>query len=159
MSLFLSTTQINKVVLNTTQINKAYLGASVLWGSAGSGFDATAFVAEDVAAAYSDAFCELYADGTALVSGNVVATPASPKWWATSPPATWVEYSSTGNGTIIGGLTAGIRYQLNTARKIGIEWNTVGTTRSRTFTLSFYDAASGGTLVGTKTFTATVEVT
>lgn len=119
--------------------------------------DTTAFTADDlIGGGASEAYVELNADGTATLVGNQSTSPASPKWWTTFPPSTWVEYSSTGSGTITGGLTAGVRYQLNALRKIGNSRTTLGVA-SRTFTLSFYDAASGGTLLGTKTFTASAE--
>jgi hypothetical protein len=148
-----------KRYLGTTEIGKVYLGTTVVLGSgsAPSAFDSTAFNAESNDVGYAVAFCELYADGSALVSGNVVSSPATPRWWSSSPPATWVSFSSTGNGIRVGGLTAGVRYEINTTRQLGIEWDTIGA-RARTFTMSFYDAASGGNLLGTKTFTASVEV-
>lgn len=125
--------------------------------SAAGSLDTTAFSASNiVAGATSEAYAEFYADGTAALFGNDGTSPASPKWWSTSPPATWMSYSSTGTGTITGGLTAGTRYQLNTTRKLGNSRLATGVA-SRTFTITFYDAASGGTTLGTKTFTATAE--
>lgn len=122
--------------------------------------DTTAFTAEDITVGTtSQAYVELNVDGTATLVGNVFTDPATPLWWTSIvPPPTWVSFSSTGNGTIIGGRTAGVRYQLNVVIQIGIEVDTFGS-RGRTFTLSFYDAASGGTLLGTKTFQANVELT
>lgn len=126
--------------------------------AAGGGFDSTAFSAEDIVnGGTSEAYAEFYADGTAALFGNQGTSPASPIWWSGSPPDTWMSYSSTGGGTIIGGLTAGTRYQINTDRKLGIQRAALGAV-TRTFTISYYDAASGGNLVGTKTFTASAEV-
>ena len=96
-------------------------------------------------------------DGTTTLSGNVSTTPSTPKWWTnTSPAATWMSYSSTGAGTITGGLAASTRYQLNVSRTLGVTRTTFGVS-SRTFTISYYDASSGGTLLGTRTFTASAE--
>lgn len=69
----------------------------------------------------------------------------------------WMEYSSTGTGTITGGLTAGVRYQLSSARSLGITRSLLGEA-TRVFTILIYDAASGGNLVATITLTAYVEV-
>lgn len=120
--------------------------------------DTTAFSASDlIAGATSEAYAEFNTDGTALLVGNQSTSPSSPKWWSTtSPPATWMSYTSTGNGTITGGLAAGTRYQLNVTRKLGNS-RIVSGVASRTFTISFFDAATGGTTLGTKTFTATAE--
>lgn len=120
--------------------------------------DTTAFTAEDNSTPTATAECVFQTDGTATLTGSVSTTPTTPLWWtAGTPPATWMSYSSTGNGTITGGLTAGTRYQLNTPRTIGNSTTTLAS-RVRTFTVSFYDAATGGNLLGTKTFTATVAV-
>lgn len=121
------------------------------------GFDSTSFSAEDiVGGGTSEAYAEFYANGTAALFGNRGTSPASPIWWSGSPPATWMSYSSTGTGVVTGGLTAGTRYQINTARKLGVQRAALGEV-TRTFTISYYDAASGGNLVGTKTFTASAE--
>lgn len=70
----------------------------------------------------------------------------------------WMEYSVSGTGgTISGGLVAGTRYALSASRSVGVSKAGVGDSE-RIFTISIYDAASGGTLLGTHTFTATVEV-
>ena len=126
--------------------------------SAAGSLDTTAFSASDVVTGdTAEAYAEFYANGTAALFGNDGTSPASPKWWSsTSPPATWMSYSSTGNGTITGGLVAGTRYQLNTTRKLGNSRLITGVA-SRTFTITFFDAATGGTTLGTKTFTATAE--
>lgn len=120
--------------------------------------DTTAFSASDETTPTATAECTFNSDGTATLTGSVSTSPASPRWWtAGTPPATWMSFSSTGNGTITGGLTAGTRYQLNTARVLGNSTTTLAS-RTRTFTISFYDAATGGNLLGTKTFTATAAV-
>lgn len=123
-------------------------------------FDNTAFTvdASDVSPTTVWAQAGFLTTGLASLSGLALetSTPASPKWWSSDPPpATWMEYSSTGTGTIRGGLTAGTRYQLNATRTVGIQTAANGSF-SRTFTVSFYDAASGGTLVGTKTVTCNI---
>ena len=125
--------------------------------SSGS-LDTTAFTADDVVnGGASEAYAEFYADGTAALFGNQSTSPASPKWWSnTSPPATWMSYTSTGTGTITGGLAASTRYQINTTRKLGNQRATTGVA-SRTFTITFFDAATGGNTLGTKTFTASAE--
>lgn len=148
-----------KRYLGTSEINKAYLGTVVVLGdgSPPSAFDSTAFSADSIGSGTQQSFADFLTDGSANISAGSF-TPASPRWWSSSPPATWVSYSRTGSGTIIGGLTAGVRYQLNATRQIGIERASLGLNTS-TFTLDFYDAASGGSLVGTKTFTTSVEVT
>lgn len=141
--------------LGSTKINRRYLGTTMLFGQ--DTLDTTAFFAEDLATGTSLSECTFNTDGSATLTGNANTSPASPRWWPTgSPPATWISYSSTGTGTITGGLTAGTRYQLNTARVLGNTFTGVGV-RNRTFTISFYDAASGGNLLGTKTFTANTE--
>lgn len=127
--------------------------------AAAGALDTTAFDAQDLRTgpADSEAYVELNTDGSAVLYGNVSTSPVSPRWWTDgSPPATWVLYTSTGNGTIMGGLSASTRYQLNTLRTIGNSRLSLGVA-SRTFTLSFYDAASGGNLLGTKTFTTACE--
>lgn len=123
-----------------------------------AGLDTTSFTADDlVSGATSEAYCDFNTDGSATLVGNQSTSPASPRWWTTSsPPATWMSYSSTGTGTITGGLVAGTRYQLNVTRKLGNQRTTLGVA-SRTFTITFFDAATGGTTLGTKTFTATAE--
>ena len=120
--------------------------------------DTTAFTADDiVGGGTSEAYAEFNTDGTATLVGNQGTSPASPRWWSiSSPPATWMSYSTTGNGTITGGLVAGTRYELNATRKLGNQRTTPGAV-SRTFTITFFDAATGGTTLGTKTFTATAE--
>lgn len=119
--------------------------------------DTTAFTASDMTASNSVAECTLYTDGSAFLSGNAGTSPASPRWWSnSSPPATWMSFSSTGTGTITGGLTAGTRYQLDVLRTLGNSKTGIGVA-SRTFTLTFFDAATGGNTLGTKTFTAAVE--
>ena len=83
----------------------------------------------------------------------------STTWYTdTSPPSIWLSFTSTGTGVHGGGMSAGTRYQLNTARTIT---NSVFTSavRIRTYTISFYDAASGGTLLGTKTVVLTIDNT
>jgi hypothetical protein len=125
--------------------------------SSGS-LDTTAFTADDlVNGGTSEAYAEFNVDGSAQLVGNQSTSPASPRWWTTSsPPATWMSYSSTGTGTITGGLVAGTRYQLNATRKLGNQRTTLGVA-SRIFTITFFDASTGGTTLGTKTFTATAE--
>ena len=126
--------------------------------STASTLDTTAFTADDIVnGATSEAYAEFNTDGTATLVGNQGTSPASPRWWSiSSPPATWMSYSTTGNGTITGGLVAGTRYELNATRKLGNQRTTPGAV-SRTFTITFFDAATGGTTLGTKTFTATAE--
>lgn len=120
-------------------------------------FDSTAFTANDSNPGNSSAACTFNTDGSATLVGSDFTSPASPRWWTTSsPPATWLSYSSTGGGTITGGLVAGTRYQLNVARTIGIN-NITATNVTRTFTITYFDAASGGSTVGTKTFTASAD--
>ena len=125
--------------------------------SSGS-LDTTAFTADDlVNSGTSEAYCDFNTDGSATLVGNQSTSPASPRWWSvSSPPATWMSYTSTGNGTITGGLVAGTRYQLNVTRKLGNQRAGVGVA-SRIFTITFFDASTGGTTLGTKTFTATAE--
>jgi hypothetical protein len=125
--------------------------------SSGS-LDTTAFTADDlVNGATSEAYAEFYTDGSVGLFGNQSTSPASPRWWSvSSPPATWMSYTSTGNGTTTGGLIEGSRYQLNVTRKLGNQRTTTGAV-SRTFTITFFDAATGGTTLGTKTFTASAE--
>jgi hypothetical protein len=123
-----------------------------------SGLDTTAFTADDIVnGATSEAYAEFYTNGSAGLFGNQSTSPASPRWWTTSsPPATWMSFTSTGNGTITGGLVAGTRYQLNATRKLGNQRATLGVA-SRIFTITFFDASTGGNTLGTKTFTATAE--
>jgi len=125
--------------------------------SSGS-LDTTAFTADDiVGGGGSEAYAEFNTDGTATLVGNQGTSPASPRWWSvSSPPATWMSYTSTGAGTITGGLAASTRYQLNVVRKLGVSRVTLGSA-NRTFTITFFDAATGGNTLGTKTFTATAE--
>lgn len=120
--------------------------------------DTTAFTADDANTGNSTASCTFNTDGSATLSGSNLTTPATPRWWTdSSPPATWMSYSSTGGGTIVGGLVAGTRYQLNVSRQLANR--SLSAVQVRTFTVSFHDAASGGTLLGTKTFTASVDGT
>lgn len=125
--------------------------------SSGS-LDTTAFTADDlINGGASEAYCDFNTDGSATLVGNLSTSPASPRWWSvSSPPATWMSYTSTGTGTITGGLVAGTRYQLNATRKLGNQRTTLGVA-SRIFTITFFDASTGGTTLGTKTFTATAE--
>ena len=120
--------------------------------------DTTAFTADDlVTGGTSEAYAEFNTNGSATLVGNQGTSPASPRWWSTSPPATWMSYSVTGTGgQITGGLTAGVRYQLDAIRKLGVQRLTIGVA-NRTFTITFFDASTGGTTLGTKTFTATAE--
>ena len=118
----------------------------------------TAFTADDlVNGGASEAYAEFNTNGSATLVGNQGTSPASPRWWSnSSPPATWMSYTSTGSGTITGGLAASTRYQLNAVRKLGLAKVTLGSA-NRTFTITFFDAATGGNTLGTKTFTATAE--
>ena len=125
----------------------------------GSGsVDTTAFTASDlINGGTAEAYCDFNTDGSATLVGNQSTSPASPRWWSiSSPPATWMSYTSTGVGTITGGLVAGTRYQLNAVRRLGNQRTPTGVA-SRTFTISFWSVATGGTALGTKTFTATAE--
>lgn len=129
-------------------------------GGGGNAFNSTAFVADSITAGTSTASATFKIDGTATLVGNNFTSPSSPKWWNnTSPPATWLSYEITatdGASTVVGGLAASTRYQINSDRKIGIQKATTGTA-AKTFTISYYDAASGGNLVGTKTLICSVE--
>ena len=127
-------------------------------GAAAGTLDTTAFSASDlVSGSASEAYAEFNADGTATLVGNAGTSPASPRWWtAGTPPATWMSYSSTGTGTITGGLVAGTRYQINTTLKLGNQRTSLGVA-NRTFTITYFDAATGGNTLGTKTFTANAE--
>ena len=127
-------------------------------GSSAGTLDTTAFTATDIViGATAEAYVNFNTDGTATLVGNSGTSPASPRWWtAGTPPATWMSYSSTGTGTITGGLVAGTRYQLNTQLKLGNQRTTLGVA-NRTFTVTFFDAATGGNTLGTKTFTANAE--
>lgn len=120
--------------------------------------DTNAFTADDlVIAGASEAYAEFNTNGSATLSGNQATSPASPRWWSSaSPPSTWMSYTATGTGTITGGLAASTRYELNATRKLGVTRTTLGVS-TRTFTITFFDAAVGGTTLGTKTFTATAE--
>lgn len=125
--------------------------------SSGS-LDTTAFTADNtVSGSASEAYCDFNTDGSATLVGNQSTSPASPRWWSiSSPPDTWMSYTSTGTGTITGGLVTGTRYQLNAVRKLGVRRTPTGVA-IRTFTISFWSVATGGTALGTKTFTATAE--
>ena len=127
-------------------------------GSSAGTLDTTAFTATDiVTGATAEAYVNFNADGTATLVGNSGTSPASPRWWtAGTPPATWMSYSSTGTGTITGGLVAGTRYQINTTLKLGNQRTSLGVA-NRTFTITYFDAATGGNTLGTKTFTANAE--
>lgn len=118
----------------------------------------TAFTADDVVnGGASEAYAEFNTNGSATLVGNQGTSPASPRWWSnSSPPATWMSYTSTGTGVITGGLAASTRYELNTVRKLGVLRGILGAV-NRTFTITFFDAATGGNTLGTKTFTATAE--
>ena len=119
----------------------------------------TAFTADDgVNGGASEAYAEFNTNGSATLVGNQGTSPASPRWWSnSSPPATWMSYTATGYGGIItGGLAASTRYELNSVRKLGLSRVTLGSA-NRTFTITFFDAATGGNTLGTKTFTATAE--
>lgn len=125
--------------------------------TATSGLNTTAFSATDIQSGVTaEAYAEFNVGGTATLVGNSGTSPASPKWWDGTPSDTWMSYSSTGTGVITGGLTAGTRYQLNATRKLGIQRAALGSV-TRTFTVTFFDAATGGNTLGTKTFTATAE--
>lgn len=123
-----------------------------------STLDTTQFEANNlVNGGTSEAYCDFNTDGSATLVGNLATSPASPRWWTvSSPPATWMSYSSVGTGTITGGLVAGTRYQLNATRKLGIQRATLGVS-NRTFTITFFDASTGGNTLGTKTFIAIAE--
>ncbi len=131
-------------------------------GGGGGAIDTTAWDTSDLQnGSVSSASATFNTDGTGSLSGSLGSTPASPKWYSTlTPPSIWMEYaitSTSGISTVIGGLTAGTRYQLNTARDLGIEKAALGVA-SKQFTISFYDASSGGTLLGQKTLDCAVEV-
>ena len=80
-------------------------------------------------------------------------------WYTdTSPPSIWMSFTSTGTGTHGGGMVAGTRYQLNTLRTI-TNSVAISAVRIRTYTISFHDASTGGTLLGTKTVVLTVDNT
>lgn len=157
MSISLGTVTAAAIRLGTSVINKVYLGTTLVYTSVTNVLDTTSMTASDAESGVTaEAYAIFNANGSVTLVGNAGTSPSSPRWWTTTPPATWMEYSSTGTGIAIGGLTAGTRYEINTGRQIGILRSTVGTA-TRVFTVSFYDAASGGTLLGTKTFTADVE--
>jgi hypothetical protein len=104
----------------------------------------------------AEAYAEFYTDGSAGLFGSSGTSPTTPRWWTISPPSTWMSYTSTGIGTITGGLVAGTRYQLNATRKLGNQRTTFGVA-TRVFTITFFDASTGGNTLGTKTFTASAE--
>lgn len=148
----------SRVYLGSTLINRIYLGASLVYGIIASALNTAAFQADDVSAGTSVSECTFNVDGSATLTGNQSTSPASPRWWTdNSVPPVWMSYSSTGTGTITGGLVAGTRYQLNTPRVLGNSSAVLGV-RNRVFTITFYDAATGGNTLGTKTFTANTEV-
>jgi hypothetical protein len=130
---------------------------SITSGSSSGALDTTACFADDVVVGgTSTAYAEFNADGTIALVGNLGTSPASPLWWSTTPPSTWMSYSRAGTGTIVGGLSAGTRYELNTMRTLGIEKTNLGSVSS-VFTITFYDAAVGGTTLGTKSLSVTAE--
>lgn len=131
-------------------------------GGGGGSIDTTAWETSDLQnGSTSSASATFNTDGTGTLFGSGGGLPASPKWYSTlTPPNIWMEYAITSTGgvsTVIGGLTAGTRYQLNTPRDLGIEKNALGVANKQ-FTISFYDASSGGTLLGQKTLDCSVEV-
>lgn len=129
--------------------------------SPSGGLDTTAFTADDlVVGDSSEAYVEFNANGSATLVGNQGTSPASPRWWSnSSPPATWMSYTSTGSGGVItGGLAANTRYELDTTTKLGLLRVSLGSA-NRTFTITFFDADIGGNTLGTKIFTATAQRT
>ena len=131
---------------------------SITSGASSGALDTTACFADDVVGGgASTAYAEFNTDGTMVLVGNLGTSPASPLWWTTSPPpSTWMSYTKTIGGSLVGGLTAGTRYELNTKRTLGIIKTNIGGADS-VFTITFYDAAVGGTTLGTNSLSLTAE--
>lgn len=116
--------------------------------------------------AYDDALAQCTAliatDGSVTVSSSSGDPVVDSDYFLPVTPgigsSCWLSYSVTGSGgTITGGLVAGTRYAMTSSRSPGLR-NTSSGTATRVFTFSFHDAASGGSLLGTHTFTATAEI-
>lgn len=122
------------------------------------GINTTAFTSDASGSGTVQAGADFSTDGTATLYGT--GSPGSPLWYNGTPPSVWMSYEITSTGgtsTVFGGLTAATRYQMNTPRTLGIEKAALGVA-NKTFTISYYDAASGGNLLGTKTLACSVEV-
>lgn len=92
--------------------------------------------------------------GTASSTGGDLTNP---NWWSTiNTPYIWMSYTSSGTGTIRGGLTTGTRYLLNVNRVLGIS-SPAAVVSTRDFVVSFYDVETGGTSLGSKTITVTAD--
>ena len=96
----------------------------------------------------SGASLSLYNDGTAYTADD-----GTWEWWI---PATankgvsyWAELVATGGTGTMSGSPLSTRIRIDSAPS----WELVTLTRVRTFTLNFYDAASGGSLVTTGSIT------
>lgn len=151
MSAFLSSTPIQKIYIGSTEVQTAYIGGTAFYTS--GAIDTTAFVVsgygvENQYPAVATATFKIDGSATLLDDG----TPLSPRWYSSTPPSIWMEYSissSSGTSTVVGGLVSGTRYSMDTQRVLGITRSQPGSA-SKNFLISFYDAASGGNLLGQK---------
>jgi hypothetical protein len=168
MSIKMGTTSINKIMMGTTQINKSYLGSTQIFGATGGGgggdgvAQGTNFVVDDTSG-LGFAYVKFKTNGVAESYDSVLK--ATGEWHTASPSAgigtgIWMSFAVTSTGgvsTIYGGLTAATRYELSTERELGITKGAVGVA-NKVLTVSFYDASTGGNLLGTQTLTLDVRV-
>lgn len=107
----------------------------------------------------TSASVQMKTDGSVVGSGDTVSvanfyTPTT----AGIGSSCWVSYQviSGSGGTVFGGMVAGVRYAMTSSRTLGLRAAMDGDSGTREFTITHYDAASGGNVLCTNTFNASV---
>jgi hypothetical protein len=108
----------------------------------------------------TSASVQMKTDGSVVGTGDTVTVD---NFYAPTTPgigsSCWVSYAITGTSggcTVFGGMVAGTRYAMTSSRTLGLRAAMDGDSGTRQFTITHYDAASGGNVLCTNTFNASV---
>jgi hypothetical protein len=104
------------------------------------------------------AYCKIDYDGSVYLSDNAGSYGGASQVWLDSidPEEVWVSRTSTGDALFVDDIGAG-RTQITGDLVTGLRENSGSVTGSGTF--SFWNAASGGNLLDTATYSLTAEKT
>ena len=161
MTIELGTTDINKVYLGTTQVNRAYAGTNIIFGSGSatgavlsSNFNDEIFISN---AGGSQATAGITFQPNGTVDGNNVVQL---NWFSSISAGIgasyWLLVNTPSSGTFTTG-TIGTRQVLSSARAYTATTTGAGPVRQKSVTATYqiWDAATGGTQLGTGTITLT----
>lgn len=159
MTIELNTTDINRVYLGNTQINRVYSGNNIVFGSGSttgavlsSNFDDSIFISN---AGGSQATAGITFKPNGTVEGvNVVQLNWYSAISAGIGASYWLLVNTPSSGTFTAG-TIGTRQQLSSDRAYTAVTTGAGPVRQKAVTATYqiWDAATGGTQVGSGTIT------